>query len=943
MLDDPLLELFLLDVVDGYPTILASPPYHGPRPLAAPDIAVLELLDYWAPIRGGGFPDVWNNFNDIIGGASDLLSKLRDMFTHLYNAVWQGIGGAIRWLWNASSYAFTVTYNKVSDLAGTITSAVGDSLHWLWGLVQAGLGDVESGVTTGVNWVWDQVQDGLSWLWGLVSGTFDTVLSGLETIGKAVVDGGVWVLQSLGTAITDMTGAFLQAVTDSANWIVQNVVQPVFAGFEDIGGVFKDGFDALGTTLENAALTVGKAIRDAFEWLLAHSLEPIADTLAGKLAIPQRMLNGEFATVQDFVSAMMDPPAAVTEGFNVFIYAICAIVSAITGFSPIFAPMNNRWTQAYRRDFEHDGLLSRSDVVRAKWLGLEGDFDDELAKAGFADWQRTAIAQIEAPLASAGDLGAMAARGVFDDRVAERLGFDAAAPAEYLNGMVHLGYSEQLIDRYWRAHFVAPESSQVFDMYRRLPDQVTLDDVRAVLIANGIPPLWQDRMLQVAYQPLSRVDLRRIFQMKIINRDQVKLGYEALGYNAENAEYLTQYTQKWAFPDDGQLKDFADMTASTIRDGYKAGIIDRQTAEDYLIAGGLAPEVAEFELSIDDVAMGIDPTANRKVAIREITSSVALQAYDDGLWDRPRTEKELEDLGYLPAEADLLIQLEDIKQQQALQDVQVKTVEQRYKQFELDDAGAAVELKGLNVSPAQQQLYLLTWQGERKTSTRKLTAAQVMTANTKGQMTDEEALNYLISLGYSADDANIYMAIQGKQLDAGQIVAAWRRGLMSQAQALTGLERIGLSKADAQILMEVSETPLSQSEIVQGWRTGKISEADAMKGLEALGLSEQDARTILSLAPLTLNSTQIVDAWKKGQLADADALSRLEALGYSEDDASVILGLVALPLNVSQVIKAWQGGELTDADAILRLELLGYSEDDATIIMESNAPATAAA
>ncbi|GAH32541.1 unnamed protein product, partial [marine sediment metagenome] len=75
----------------------------------------------------------------------------------------------------------------------------------------------------------------------------------------------------------------------------------------------------------------------------------------------------------------------------------------------------------------------------------------------------------------------------------------------------------------------------------------------------------------------TRVDVRRVFKMGIINRDQVKRTYLDLGYNEEKAEWLTVFTEMQNTESD------RDLTKAEILSAYDKSIINQSTCNDMLL------------------------------------------------------------------------------------------------------------------------------------------------------------------------------------------------------------------------------------------------------------------------------------------------------------------------------------------------------------------------
>ena len=105
--------------------------------------------------------------------------------------------------------------------------------------------------------------------------------------------------------------------------------------------------------------------------------------------------------------------------------------------------------------------------------------------------------------------------------------------------------------RMWRAHWDIPGPSQLYQMlHRNRPGRVPANietDLAAVQLAleqQDIAPYWVERLINVAYHPLSRVDIRRAFRIGAVDRQEVIEGYKDLGYNDQNSVILADFAEQ---------------------------------------------------------------------------------------------------------------------------------------------------------------------------------------------------------------------------------------------------------------------------------------------------------------------------------------------------------------------------------------------------------------
>jgi hypothetical protein len=147
------------------------------------------------------------------------------------------------------------------------------------------------------------------------------------------------------------------------------------------------------------------------------------------------------------------------------------------------------------------------------------------------------LAQIIPPV---GDIITMAVREAFTPDIAARFGQYEDFPEPFAEWAAKKGLSKEWASRYWAAHWTLPSPQQGFEMlHRGVIDQDTLN---MLLRALDIMPFWRDKLTQIAYNVLTRVDIRRMYQIGVLNEGDVETAYKEAGYNERDAKRLTDFT-----------------------------------------------------------------------------------------------------------------------------------------------------------------------------------------------------------------------------------------------------------------------------------------------------------------------------------------------------------------------------------------------------------------
>jgi hypothetical protein len=762
------------------------------------------LEDAWDWTKGNLMDPAGNFFRDIlaevgrtVAGAVNtiLLWILKPMYTLIRLALWPGIPtDKQRYFPSASQEDTRPPWDYLARIPRmlwyVLAEESSEATSWVWDQIKVGLGYagrgfgslgdlvwsglggtqrvIKDALSEATSWVWDQIKVGLGYAGRGFGSLGELVWSGLSgtqrVIQDALSEATSWVWNQAKGLPGEILSAVSRMLDDGWNWLRVNVLDKVADGV--IAG----------------AQAIGGAIQDAFEWLINNAFEPFADLVARKLAIPGKLIRAEYKSLSELVDDMMDPPRALMEGIAglLMIPALFgAFVSVVMG--GISGPLTEPVLQEYRRMV--GVAIPPYDVLRDAYLRneLTGEqVDDALGRAGFDFTNRKAMFALFNQIPNASDLVRFGVREVFTPEIAERFGQFEEFPSGFGDAMALLGYGgpraaaisgglapggKTWAEAYWAAHWDLPSVSQAFEMFHRqvkLPDGSTFDDAALdrLLRALDMMPYWRDPIKQTTYNLPTRVDLRRLYKIKKYSEKDVYNVYRASGYDETVSEALTEFTKQYYSPDEAdQFDEYKDVTAAQIRLAYRRHVIPRAEALDLLIDADYLPDTADFLLAIDDAQLALNPGADADVDVREITRTVILDAYSEGLWDRARAQSELEVQGYLPTSADLLLSLEDIKLARSLTSAQTDLVRQRYITYDIDDTQARQELEALGTVGLRQDLLIAEWAVDRQAGTRTLSVTDLRRAYTARLITEDDLVAGILRLGYNARDAGLLFTL----------------------------------------------------------------------------------------------------------------------------------------------------------------------------------------
>lgn len=202
-------------------------------------------------------------------------------------------------------------------------------------------------------------------------------------------------------------------------------------------------------------------------------------------------------------------------------------------------------------DYAHDYL----DAVLTKPASIDiisyelrrdpslSNLSNELKRIGIHDNYHALYKELAYQIPPVADIITMAVREAFTPAIAARFGQYEDLPSEFVEWVGKKGLSKEWAERYWAAHWSLPSPQQGFEMLHR--GVIGEGDLDMLMRALDIMPFWRDKLTQIAYRPLTRVDVRRMYALGVIDVSGVRKAYTDLGYNEYNANLMTNFTIKY--------------------------------------------------------------------------------------------------------------------------------------------------------------------------------------------------------------------------------------------------------------------------------------------------------------------------------------------------------------------------------------------------------------
>lgn len=430
----------------------------------------------------------------------------------------------------------------------------------------------------------------------------------------------------------------------------------------------------------------------------------------------------------------------------------------------------------YVRELQKRGYTSRdAHILRALYrplLDVPSQFEsvrreikspgvvrNELSLAGWEDDDITALEQLQWRIPGAADLVRFAVREVWKPGVVAGYGYDQGYDPDFGYWMERQGYKEEWARAYWHAHWMLPSVTLGYQMLHR--DIIkSKDELRELLKISDFAPGWIDKMIDAAYKPFTRVDVRRMYRVGVLEPGDLERAYMDIGYDAIKAAYMKEFTLRYEKQDgDSTLEDYKDLSRTMIERLYRKGMISRDDATNRLGRLDFAPDDANLILGLIDIDIEID---NKPDMRKEFTSrfrTLTERAYTRRLLSRTQAQSNMEVLNVPDTEVELSLALADYDYAIAVLDKHIDVIGTAYVKRAIGKGTAVEQLGRLNLPAINTERLFQEWELDRTFRDRRLTEAQYRKAVKSGIIQVEEYAENCRGLGYTEYDIGILVKL----------------------------------------------------------------------------------------------------------------------------------------------------------------------------------------
>lgn len=399
-----------------------------------------------------------------------------------------------------------------------------------------------------------------------------SIQSGTSQIDNSLKLGFLGLEVDLGSVQSDIKDKISTFQQDLEGWLNTNVVTPIHENKDDL------------TTLLNKIVEFLDNPIAPFQDLGEETKQSVIAQFEKIKQFIEKTVNGDFHTWDDFVNTWKD--LSNSGDWSLLVVALTTLPTLLASLarfwsSPFFEHLNQLSNEKGR-----PALLNFSDAVTLMHREILDDlnFYRELSKMGYSDERiqmiiaglRPVIAQSAAQqaylrgiiteeqhdkflrdsgldqsyiniykklyfqLPPVQDLIRMMVRDIFDDDIVETYGLELEYPINANALGAKIGLDPDTMMQYWASHWDLPSPTMGFEMYHRgIIDKPALEKL---LKSLDYMPYWRDKLIQLSHNPYTRVDVRRMYAVGVLNREEVYKSYLDLGYAPDKAEKMTQFT-----------------------------------------------------------------------------------------------------------------------------------------------------------------------------------------------------------------------------------------------------------------------------------------------------------------------------------------------------------------------------------------------------------------
>jgi len=358
--------------------------------------------------------------------------------------------------------------------------------------------------------------------------------------------------------------------------------------------------------------------------------------------------------------------------------------------------------------------LSISEIVTAYLRGVidEKQFNYLLSEHGLSERDIDYLKKIIWAYPSPTDFIRFAVREVFTKDKDTQEALSAEFPEDIVPYAEKAGMSKDVLMWYWKAHWELPSPTQVYEMLHRLnPDvlavrgdaykemgleldklQTTKETVEFYLKQADYDKRWRQRLLAISYNPLTRVDLRRIYELGLIDDNELLVRLMEVGYTKKDAKLMVEFYKTF------RQEEARTFAKTEIKYLLYYGIINETEARIMLERLGYTEEDAKTMIELWKVKLAEKDMRETQKFVRD--------AYSLGEITREEAERLLKEIGLSKEVIAVVLDKEDKRRLKSVKLPSASTVVKWLKNGIITKDKAREILRSINVKEEYIEYYI---------------------------------------------------------------------------------------------------------------------------------------------------------------------------------------------------------------------------------------------
>jgi len=191
-------------------------------------------------------------------------------------------------------------------------------------------------------------------------------------------------------------------------------------------------------------------------------------------------------------------------------------------------------------------VIPVTDAIRMFKRGIisKDELYEQLGKQGLSDKLIEYLLNDYKYMPSPSEIISWLAREVFEPKMIEKWrldeGFEEIKERELF---YQQGIDDDMIRKFWIAHWTHPDFYRIKTLVNR--EKLEREDIDAWCNLVEIAPYWRDHMWELMWDDLTRVDIRRIYELGYRDDEWLRKQLTRIGYKDENLEDMFEFYKRY--------------------------------------------------------------------------------------------------------------------------------------------------------------------------------------------------------------------------------------------------------------------------------------------------------------------------------------------------------------------------------------------------------------